>query len=64
MAEKLNLKNTIVLPDPSDATKTKEFNINAVYSDEAGKVTKPLIIKESDTLRTQHMSSTIKPLNS
>lgn len=47
MAENLNLKKTIILPDPSDATQTKEFNINAVYSDVAGKVTTPLVIKES-----------------
>lgn len=58
MAENLNLKNTIVLPDPFDATKTKEFNINAVYSDEAGKVTKPLIIKESDIKVGEYYGST------
>ena len=47
MSENLNLSKTLVLPDPSDGTKTKEFNINAVYSDEAGKVTTPLTINES-----------------
>ena len=35
-----NLKKTLQIEDV-------EYNINAVYSDEAGKVTKPLIIKES-----------------
>ncbi len=40
MAE--NLKNTILIED-------KEYNINAVHSDEAGKVTTPLVIKESLT---------------
>ena len=47
MAENLNLSKTIVMPDPSDGTKTREYNINAVYSDEANKVTNHLIVKES-----------------
>jgi hypothetical protein len=40
-----DLKNTILMPDEAGAN--VEYNINAVYSDEAGKVTTPLVIKES-----------------
>jgi hypothetical protein len=42
MAENLKLKNTVQV----DGT---EYDINAVYSDEAKKVTNPLIVKESGT---------------
>lgn len=47
MAENLNLKKTIILPDPSDATKTKEFNINAVKADVATQTQAALTITRS-----------------
>lgn len=43
----LNLSKTIKLPDPNGGGQELiDFNINAVYSDEAGKVTQPLAINE------------------
>jgi hypothetical protein len=51
MAENLNLKKTILIED-------KEYDINAVYSDEAGKVTAPLVIKESGTKVGEYYGST------
>lgn len=43
-----DLKNTLVIPDATGTP--EEYNINAKYSDEAGRVTTHLTIKESDTI--------------